>query len=104
MGEQRLWKRKRVVSLEDKVIPIYRCIQWLSVWGTAALLGLIPWMLIAEQAVSGSSANITSSTSTPAIEIKDLAFVFCITGQFLWWLAQCASLYSPVHNSSRRGN
>jgi len=84
------------------VIPIYRCIQWLSVWGTAALLGLIPWMLIAKLAVSGSSTNIISSTSAPAIEIKDLAFVLSITGQFLWWLAQCASLYSPAHNSSRK--
>lgn len=64
---------------------IYRCVQWVgrkcSTWETIALLGLAPWKLNAEHAVSGSSTNIFSSISTPSIEINHLAmFVFCITG------------------------
>ena len=71
--------------LEEKVTPIYRCIQWLrqkcSGWGTAALLGLIPWKLSAAEAVSRPGTNIFASKSTPAIEINHMAaFVFCITG------------------------
>ena len=73
------------MSLEDKVIPIFKCIQWFrqncSRLGTAALLALIPWKLIAAEAVSSPTTYIFSSKSTPAIQINHIAsFVFCITG------------------------
>ena len=85
MGESIWHKRGVAVSLEDEVIPIYKCIRWIRQNGfrlrKTALITLLLLKLSAAKADSRSTTNIFSSKSTPAIEINHIAsFVFCITG------------------------